>query len=97
MFVPPYEDPRVSFGFKEMYCDALYYDKDGTTDGKDCIAHSPRLTVFETLNKLLTPGPDGVLKVSVSQGATSGSSQALKMPNPSSWKLGLCQGQTFLS
>ena len=53
MFIPPYEDPRVSYGFKEMYCDALHYSKDDTTDGKKRIAHSPRLTVFETLNEVL--------------------------------------------
>jgi hypothetical protein len=53
-------DARVSFGFKEMYCDSLEYDDDDTGDSQEIFMKSvetvdtpaPRLTVYKTLNTL---------------------------------------------
>jgi hypothetical protein len=50
----PWHDPRVSYGFKEMYCDALPYE---STDGGNLkvgtVAYSPRLTIYKKLVELL--------------------------------------------
>ena len=45
-------DPRVSYGFKEMYCDRLpYKTADQPADGT--VFESPRQTVYRVLTRVL--------------------------------------------
>jgi hypothetical protein len=53
LFGWPWDDPRVSYGFKEMYCDALPYKHDGGMLKVGTVAYSPRLTIYKTLVDVL--------------------------------------------
>lgn len=53
LFGLPWCDPRVSYGFKEMYCDALPYKSEGDKLSMGVVADSPRLTVYKTLVEVL--------------------------------------------
>lgn len=62
-------DPRVSYGFKEMYCDSMEGGSQyecGGAGAADCSAPlppAPRLTVFKTLVELLREEAAGKLKI----------------------------------
>lgn len=67
LMFPPWSDPRVAYGFKEMYADAQEGQSEGVPQGsqQECVGCSPRLTIYRALLQQLEVSKDGVSGVNM--------------------------------